>query len=163
MLPGSTWLRALLVLVVFALCGAAAGLIWHWWWTPSSGFVVAGTWLRDTDGVRRAFATDGQYVVLGVLGGALAALTTARLVRGRELAGLAVMLVGSALAAWLTVLIGGALGPADPQSLADGLPDGSELPAALILSSWSPWLAWPAGALIGMTVLWLGTPGADRE
>ena len=72
------------------------------------------------------------------------------------------MVVGSALATWLMLQVGAALGPADPRELAKSAKEGTHLPAELAVSRRSPWIAFPAGALIGLTLVFFGLSARDH-
>ena len=67
------WLRAALVVVLFALTGAGLGVWWEHLWQPSQGtvvrhewFVVDGDFRYDLEGLRNQFSGTGLFVVLGI-------------------------------------------------------------------------------------------------
>lgn len=146
----------LLVLVVFTVAGALAGVVWEWLWTPPSGVAVGGEFLLDGDGLRADFSGTALYVllasVMGLLVGVLVAVRTDR----DELLVLAAVTVGSVLAAWLMLRVGLALDPPDPGPLAREAPDYTPLPAQLEVAGRSPFVAFPVGALVGLIVVFIG-------
>ena len=70
---------------------------------------------------------------------------------------LAAVLVGAVLAGWVMVQVGQALGPPDPRQLAKTAPERTRLPSDLRIAGKSPYVAFPAGATLGLAVvlLWL--------
>ncbi len=103
----------------------------------------------------KQFATDGWFVViaatLGLLSGG--ALTWWR---SRDfLLTTGLLVVGSGVATALMVLVGRALGPADPASLAAAAAVGDRLPTQLAVNATVCYLVWPIAALVGaLFVLW---------
>ena len=89
---------------------------------------------------------------LGLVLGVLSALVTDR----RELLVLGLVVVGSLLAAWLMLLVGGLGMPADPTALAATTANRTELPSTLTVRGWSPYVAFPTGALVGLCVVFIG-------
>ena len=66
------WLRAALVLGLFALTGAGLGVVWEHVWQPSQGLVVRREWFvvdsefrYDPAGLRNQFSGTGLFVVIG--------------------------------------------------------------------------------------------------
>jgi hypothetical protein len=103
----------------------------------------------------KRFATDGWFVViaavLGLLSGAVLTWW-----RSRDFLLTTVLLVvGSALATGLMAVVGRALGPADPESLAAAAAVGDRLPMQLEVTATVAYLVWPIAALVGaLFVLW---------
>jgi len=149
-------LRALAVVAVFAAAGALAGVIWQWWWTPPGGVVLHHRWVQFETDVRHDFSGTGTYVVVAVVAGALVAGAVAWLLNGSEVLTLVAVIAGSLLAGWLMHRVGVALGPPDPGPLAASAADGTRLPARLEVSGDTTWRAFPAGALAGLVIVWLG-------
>lgn len=143
-----------LVLLLFAVAGVAGGLLWRWLWTPLRGTVLGGVWYPATNS--SPFAATGIYVLVGLgvglVAGVLAALVTDR----RELLTLGLVAVGSLLAGWVMLQIGGIGMPADPHELARSTPDRAQLPGTLAVTGWSPFVAFPTGALLGLCVMFVG-------
>jgi hypothetical protein len=61
------------------------------------------------------------------------------------------------------LVVGTALGPADPQTVAATAADGTRIPMDLDVSGRSPYLAMPAGALIGLVVIFFGVGRLHRN
>lgn len=166
--PGRDSLRPALVqlalaVAVLAAVGVVAGAVWQWVWTPPTGVVLDHRWVADSEAsLRGTFSATGWYVVVGsvagLVGGALVALFLDRV----PLVTLLGVVLGSALGAWLMFVVGVALGPADPQGLAGAADEGTRLPAALAVSGASPFIALPAGALIALTLVFLGLSAVHR-
>ncbi len=146
--------EVVLVLLLFGLGGLVGGALWRWLWTPVSGTVFEGVWYPATN--TSEFSATGLYVLialgLGLVLGVLSALVTDR----RELLVLGLVVVGSLLAAWLMLLVGGLGMPADPTALAATTANRTELPSTLTVRGWSPYVAFPTGALVGLCVVFIG-------
>ena len=155
--------QALLVLAVPLLVGAVAGVVWEWVWTPPLGVVSHHHWVQDEVGLRGDFSGTGLYVVVAAGAGLLAGLVAALLSRRHEVVSLAALFVGSLLAGWLMYRVGLALGPADPAVLARSAPALTRLPGVLTVSGASPFLCLPAGALVSLTIVFVGPRRTSRE
>lgn len=151
--------RAVLVLLAFGLAGLLAGVVWEWWWTPPTGVVVEQQYLLDADGLRSTFSGTALYVLVAVVAGVLLGVAVAVLSEAAEVWTLVLVVVGSALAGWVMHAVGTALDPPDPDRLAATAEDGTRLPEELSVSGWSPYVAFPSGALLGLTVVFVGWPG----
>lgn len=153
----------ILVVLVLVLTGVVAGVVWEWLWSAPVGSVVDGTWVaQDEQNLRESFSGTGWYVVIagvaGIAGGAIAALVLDR----SPLATLAGVAVGSVLGGLAMYAVGVWLGPPDPVEIARSAGEGARLPAALGVSGVTPFLAMPAGALVALTVVFLGLAARDR-
>ena len=155
-------LRLVLVLVVFAIAGILAGVVWERLWTPSSGLVVDNTWYLDADGVQDDFSGTGLYVLVALAAGALLGLGTGLATRGLELVTLAAVALGSVTAAWVMLLTGTSLGPPDPRPLADGREDYTAISSDLRVVGKAPYVALPAGALTTLAACFIGLTGSPR-
>lgn len=146
-----------LVVAALAAVGALAGVVWQWLWTPTVGVVVDHRWTAgDALGLQHEFSGTGWYVVVGLVAGLVAGIAVALLVDRVPLLTLAAVVVGSALAAWVMLLVGSALGPPDPAIAARTADDGTRLPMELSVTGRSPWIALPSGALVGLLVVFIG-------
>ena len=153
-----------LAVLVLAVTGVVAGAVWEWLWTAPDGVVVDHKWVAlDEANLRGQFSGTAWYVVVGavagLLGGAVAALFLDRV----PLATLIGVVVGSLLGALLMYRVGIALGPGDPLQAAAGAKEGAHLPARLAVSGHSAWIALPAGALIAVTLVFLGLSAVHRD
>lgn len=151
------WVDAVLVLAAFAIAGVAAAFVWEWVWSAPYGLVYDHQWMaEDEAALQGQFSGTGWYVVVasatGLLVGGLVALFLDR----APLVTLAAVVLGSVLATVLMIRIGAALGPVDPQELARTAVDGTRLPGSLTVSEWSPWIAFPAGALVAVALVFIG-------
>jgi hypothetical protein len=148
--------QVVVILLVFAAAGALAGVVWEWLWKPPTGVVLDHRWLQDEAGLRGDFAGTGSYVLVAAVTGLLVAAALALVFDRAELVTLVTVLVGAYLAGWLMYHVGLALGPVDPQDLARTAPDNTHLPGKLIVSGASPERAFPAGALVGLVIVFFG-------
>ena len=119
----------LIVVASYAVVGAAAGWLWHALWNPTVGRVIQGGWYPDEAGLRGDFSGTGLYVLIAAGAGLLLGLVVAIFGGRRPMLTLAAVVVGSALAAWLMVLVGEGLSPAeDPHVAAETAKEGDKLP-----------------------------------
>lgn len=170
-------LQVVLAVALLAALGALAGVVWNWAWTAPVGVVSDHQFLAENEAsLRGQFTSTGWFVVIasvtGLLGGALVALLLDRV----PLLTLAAVIVGSAVATWLMLQVGAALGPADPHVLAKTAKEGTHLSSNLTVSSaasgdlprglgflrHSPLIALPAGALVGLTLVFFGLSARER-
>lgn len=158
---GSEWvvpalIQAAIVLLVFACAGALAGVVWEWLWTPPVGVVIDQEWLLSLAALRSEFSATGLYVLVASAAGLVTGLLCGMFLDRAELVTLAAGLVGAALAGWVMVQVGQLLGPADPRELAQTAAERTRLPSDLRIGGVSPYIAFPAGATLGLAVLFLG-------
>ncbi|WP_203335260.1 hypothetical protein [Nocardioides limicola] len=137
-------------------------MLWSVLVTPPVGVVHEGTVWQSGLSSQSEFGVTGWYLLLGfgvavVLGGVLAW----RLV-DHEYAVLIGLILGSVAAALLASAVGAALGPASPEALAAGLPDGTEVEINLAVHPLA-WVSWPIGALMAAMVVWLSFPTPSRR
>jgi amino acid transporter len=156
-------LQLALGVLVMAGAGAVAGVVWEWLWTAPVGVVVDHRWVaQDEAGLRGQFSGTGWFVVVATLAGLVAGLVVALLLDRVPLLTLLAVVLGSAAATWLMLRVGAALGPADPAHLALTAKDGTHLPGQLDVSRRSPWVSLPAGALVALTLVFIGLSSARR-
>jgi hypothetical protein len=164
-----SWLRvavkAAAMLLVFAAGGVGGGYAWRHLWTPPAGEARQGTWLPTPieEGLQNDFSGVGWYVVVCVALGLVLGLLTALLLDRAELVGLAVALVGSALAAYVVLRTGQHLSPPDPDKAAAHAKDGTEIVGDLDVEGWPPLLSSPVGALVTLGGWYLVTPRRTRR
>jgi len=162
------------VLVAGAALGALGGWLWYQWWGPPNTGEIYDTavwgprWIDFTDkGLAHQFAGPGEYAVIALGFGTLLGILAVVLGRRQAFAALGALVVGSALAAYLSFAVGTALSPPDPQRYATEANVCHEEPcqeyqAAIEVSGWTPFLCWPIGALGAYTLAivamsWIGT------
>ena len=151
-----------LVVVGSALLGALCGALWELWWTPPSGLVLDHVWYPDVEGVRELFSGTGLYVAVALLGGVLLGAVCAWLFDRVELVTLAAVAAGSVLAAWVMFEVGTALAPPDPTAAASTADDYTELPGTLEVDGTGAFVAFPAGAMTGIAVVFIGLAPTRR-
>ena len=148
--------QAGIALVICTVGGALAGVVWQWLWTPSTGVVVDHKWLLGLTGLQSEFTATGLYVLVASVAGLLVGSLCGLFLDRAELVTLVAVLVGAALAGWVMVQVGQALGPPDPRELAETARNGTRLPSDLRIVGTSPYVAFPAGATLGLAVVLLG-------
>lgn len=169
--PGSqlrtTVRTALLILLAYAVLGAVAGVVWEWVWTPPGQVVQRHQVFYDSyASLRRVFTGTGLYVLVGAAASALLALAVALLTRGRELLILALVVVGSAIAAVVMLKVGTRLGPADPATVAAHTTRRTLVPGQLTVEGKShlliksPYLIWPMTSLFVLALVYFAWPGS---
>lgn len=143
--------------------GLLGGWLWWTWWSPATPGEIydhpenGPTWYPNPwdPGMTDAFGGTAQYVVvaagLGLVLGIVAGLLAGR----RAVAVLGAVLVGSAVAAVLMAWFGMSFSPPDPQTLATAANVGKKVPGSLEVTGWTPYLAWPVGALLGYLIVML--------
>jgi hypothetical protein len=162
-----SWHRVLvvagIVVVACAVLGALGGWLWyHWWGPPNKGTIYDTTqgplWFDSTDkGIAQQFDGPAQYAVIALGLGLLVGVAAALFGRRQALAAVGGLVVGAALAAYLSWAIGTAMSPPDPSKYATEAnicqqAPCKEYPAQIELSGWTPLLCWPIGALGGFSV-----------
>lgn len=162
--------RSGVVLATFAVVGAIAGVVWEWVWTPPVGIVYRGEWILEPSGPDYDFSGTGWYVVIALAAGLLTAAVLGWVLVDHELTTLVAAAVGSVLAGWLMFTVGHTLGPPDPRPLAAAMDDLERLPSDLRVAGSDPdrpsysiagsaFLAFPMGAVVGLSVVWFTTRG----
>lgn len=156
--------QAALAVLVLAVAGVLAGAVWEWVWTAPMGVVVDHKWVAlDEANLRGQFSGTAWYVVVGAVAGLLGGAVAALFLDRAPLATLVGVVVGALLGALLMYRVGLALGPGDPVQAAAGAKEGAHLPARLAVSGHSAWIALPAGALIALTLVFLGLSAVHRD
>jgi hypothetical protein len=155
----SAGVRAGVLLVGFVVAGLGGGYAWRHLWTPPEGVARGGGWVPTPveEGLQNDFSGVGWYVVVAlVLGLVLGALTAFVLDRA-EVVGVLVVVLGSALTAYLVLAVGEQLGPPDPDVVAAQSADGTPIPGDLEFDGWTPLLSAPVGALAALSTVYLMT------
>jgi hypothetical protein len=114
--------------------------------------VVGRVWYADPDA---GFSGTGLYVLIGACVGLLVGVACGLVAARQPVLTLALVVLGSGLAGWLMLWTGTIGGEADPQQRAAEAADGTELSGTLTVSGWSPFVAFPAGALAGLSAVLL--------
>ncbi|MFN8195009.1 MAG: hypothetical protein U0R80_12085 [Nocardioidaceae bacterium] len=147
-------LRLLLALgfvaTLFVVGGSVGGWLWERRWVPPRGVAYSHQFILTGQGPARDFSGTGSYLLIALVIGLLLGLTVALVVRGQEVAALVAVVAFSALAAWLMATVGHRLGPPDPTVVAATAADFTKLRQQLVVNGFSPYLALPFGALLGL-------------
>lgn len=144
------------VLGTYVALGVVAGLLWWALYDPAEFTVVrrGGVTMGEVD-LGKRFNADAWYAVIaGGLG--LVSGTVVSWWRSRDpLLTTVLVLLGSGVAAGVMSVLGGWLGPADPQQLVASAEVGARLAVPLSVDATVCYLVWPVTALIGcLVVLW---------
>lgn len=160
----SALVRSLVMLAVFAAAGVAGGYAWRHLWTPPAGEARQGTWVPTPieEGLQNDFSGVGWYVVVALVLGLVLGAVTALVLDRAELAGVLVVVLGSALAAYLVLTVGKSLSPPDPDQVAATSQDGDAIPGDLEFDGWTPLLSAPLGALTTLSAAYLLTTRRRR-
>lgn len=156
-------LRLAIVLAVFLVAGAAAGVLWERLWDAPAGLTFKGQWFLEPAGPDFSFEGIALFVVIAFpLGLVLALLAGIR--RDHEVATVLTVLVAASLAGVVMYAVGSSLGPSDPQALAAGQPDYTPISGDLGLTApdrgrvpyhSTALVALPAGAMTGLVGIYL--------
>jgi hypothetical protein len=151
--------RAAIMLAGFAVAGIGGGYAWRYLWTPPEGVARGGSWVPTPveEGLQNDFSGVGWYVVVALALGLLLGAITAVVLDGAELVGVAVGVLGSALAAYLVLSVGERLSPPDPDGVAAESADETEIPGDLEFDGWTPLLTAPIGAMTALSTVYLMT------
>jgi hypothetical protein len=160
----------LLVLLAYAVVGAAAGAVWEWVWTPPGQVVAQHQVFYDSyASLRRAFTGTGWYAVVGTLASALVSLGVCLLTRRRGLLALGLVIVGSAIGAAVMFTVGTSLGPADPTSIAAHTVKRTPVSGELTVEGTShlgiksPYLVWPMASLAVLALVFFALPVSPAD
>jgi hypothetical protein len=149
-----------LVLLAYAVLGAVAGVVWELVWTPPGQVIEHHQVFYDSyASLRRVFTGTGLYAIVAAVAGVLLGLAVALLSRGRELLVLALVIVGSAIAAGVMWRVGTLLGPSDPASLAAHATGRTTASGELTVAGKSPFLVWPMASLLMVALVYFASPG----
>ncbi len=145
------------VVAVFAVAGLGCGWLWASRFAAPSGVVYSHVWYPDPwdAGQRTVFAATGSYVVIALVAGVVLGILVSVISRGREVATLVAVSVGSAAAGLLMLRLGLHLAPSDPTKVAAEVADGTRLNGGLEAPGKAAWVAFPLAALVPLCVLYL--------
>ena len=149
------------VLGTYVALGVLGAVLW-WALCDPATFTVTrdgGVTMGEAQLAKR-FDPDAWYAVIGFVLGLVSGAGVTWWRSRDPLLTCALLVVGSAVAAAVMAVLGGWLGPADPQTLAATAGPGAELVAPLSVDAAVTYLVWPVMTLIGaLVVLW--APAAD--
>lgn len=157
---GGVVTTVVLVLAAYAAVGALAGVVWELVWTPPGQVIVRHHVYADSyASLRGVFTGTGLYVLVGTVASALAALIVTVFVRGRELLVLVLVLVGSAIAAYLMRHLGMSLGPPDPAGIAAHTQGRARVEGNLTVAGRPPYVVWPLVSLVVLALVYFTSSG----
>ncbi|MFZ2503017.1 MAG: hypothetical protein WAW88_10130 [Nocardioides sp.] len=143
-------------MLAMVVLGGLGGVAWQAWWPGVEGLAYQHEWILDPTRSGEDFAGTGGYLLGAAALGLLSGLAVARWVRP-PLVALGVGLLGGLLAGWVMAVVGHLLGPVDPTALAASSPDLTRIPGELRVHGVSAYLAFPAGSLVALLVVFLTT------
>jgi hypothetical protein len=157
--PNPSWRRLVLdavsILIGSVVVGVAAGFVWERLWTPPSGLALQGKWGLDGEGLPHEFSGTGLYALVAIVAGLLLGSVVALVVNRDEVVTLAAVVVGAALAGALMWVVGTALGPADPHTLAKAADDFEPIVSDLRVHGIGVFVAFPLGATLASAAMFL--------
>jgi hypothetical protein len=144
------------VVGIYAVLGLLCGVAW-WLLVDLPAFTVSddgGAVMGELEQVKQ-FNGDAWFTVIAaVVGGVSGALITRWRARDFRLTTVLVV-VGAFVAAWLTSLVGGWLGPGPAEEALAAASPGDRIPVPLEVTTDAAYLIWPIAALVGaLVVLW---------
>jgi hypothetical protein len=155
--------EALLVLLTFALVGAACGWLWEHRWTAPQGIAYQGRWYPYGSGVEHVFDATGSFVVIAAIAGLVLGLLCAWFFTASEIGTVIAVLAGGALAAWLMHTVGLHLAPSDLAERAKSATDATPLKGSLRTYGDSYRVAFPGAAVAGPMLMFLCFPARHRR
>ena len=142
---------------VFLALGVLCGLLWSVLVSPAEFTKLASGGAMGENELGKQFGADGWFVVIGFLA-ALGAGLVLTVWRSRDpLLTSLLLVVGAAVAAAVMALVGHWAGPGDPGQALRAAEVGAQVPECLDVDSFSIYLSWPFGALVGALFVLLGT------
>jgi hypothetical protein len=154
----------LLTLVAYAVVGVLAGVVWEWVWTPPVNVIRDHqVYYSSYESLRRVFTGTGLYAVVAAVASVVTTVTVCLLTRGRELLTLATVLVGSVIAAVLMRLVGGWLGPDDPERVARTTANSAHVLGQLTVEGMTAYLVWPMVSLFVLAIVFFAWPGGHAS
>lgn len=151
------------VLGVYVALGVLGAVVWWLLVEPALFTKAAGGGLGMGEGqLGERFNADAWYAVIAGIGGLLSG-TALSWWRSRDpLLTSALVLGGSLVAAGVMSVLGGWLGPPDPQSVAATVAVGATVPTQLAVDATVCYLVWPVTAMIGCLIVLWSPPPVDQ-
>jgi hypothetical protein len=151
-------LDVLVILALFVVVGVACGFLWEHIWSPPAGLAYQHKWVLDGDGLTADFSGTGLYALIGAAAGLVLGLVASLVLDRDEVVSLVTIMVGSVLAAYLMWVVGRALGPPDPHTVARTADDFDPIPADLRVHGKAALLAFPMGATLSAAAVFFLFP-----
>ncbi|MCW2807242.1 MAG: family ATPase [Marmoricola sp.] len=147
---------ALVVAVWFAVMGAIGAVVW-WQVTPLPEVTKSGGKATlAPDELVKQVNIDGWFFVIAAIGGLASAVILMAWRRRDPLVMVLLVALGGALAAWVMIRVGLALGPPSELTALRSAPDGARVPMQLKLHAPGMAWVWPLAAVFGAAVhLWV--------
>ncbi len=163
-LGGGAVADVVVVLGTFLVLGVVCGVLW-WLLTDLAEYTRmpnGGGAMSEVE-LSKRFNADGWYSVIAIVAGFLSGLgLTWWRTRDFRLTA-ALLVVGAAVAAAVTAVVGRALGPGDPQAALASAHVGQAVPVQLSVTATPGYLVWPVAVLAGaLMVLW-SSPGVPER
>jgi len=143
-----------------AVVGAVA---WVVWWTPPEGAAYDGQFTYVLDQVEGSVSGTAIYLVVAGVAGLGAGLLTAVVHRRLPWLALGAVTVSGLVAGWVMAALGRALGPDAASDVAERSADGSTVLLDLRVEGWGAYAAMPAGAVLGVALVFLLWPSPRDE
>jgi hypothetical protein len=161
---GAAATDALVVAVSFAVAGLVGAVVWWQVTTLPQVTKIGDAASLEPAELLRQVGIDGWFFVIAAVGGLLSGVILL-IWRWRDpLLMVVLVALGGALAAWLMIHLGRALGPPDEISALRGMKEGAQVPMQLELhASGIAWI-WSVFAVLGAIVhLWILRKPDDAE
>jgi membrane associated rhomboid family serine protease len=145
-------LDALVVTVWFAVAGLVGALVW-WQVTtlPKVTKVGEAASMEQADLLRQV-GIDGWFFVIAAVGGLLSGVLLLIWRERDPLLMVVLVVLGGALASWVTVHVGLALGPPEEMAALRGMKEGAQVPMQLKLHAPGMAWTWSVFAALGATL-----------
>lgn len=148
-----------LVLVTFAVLGVVGGFVWNALVSPPTFVRTANGGEMDQVQLAGIITIDGWFFTVAAVAGLVAGGVLMLLRPRRPVLVVVLLTLGAALASWLMLQVGLAVGPPDPGPVLAHAAVGTRAPIQLQPHASGVELAWPGAALLGaLLVLLLVTP-----
>lgn len=153
--PSGPLADVVVVLATYLVLGVLGAVAWWLLWDPAMFTKVnAGGAMGEVELAKR-FDADAWYAVLAAGSGLVAGSVLMWWRRRDYLLTTALIVVGAGVAAVLMALLGGLLGPPDPDPVLAAAKAGVEVPVRLEVTAKATYLVWPIASMIGaLIVLW---------
>lgn len=160
--PGPILADIGIALAWFVLAGLLGALIW-WQLTPLAEYTrTVENGVMDEQQLAKYVATDGWFVVISAVGGLLSGIALLSWRRRDPVLMVILVALGGAVATWVMLQTGLALGPPDPDATIRSAKVGAKIPVRLDPTTTGIYVTWSVCALLGaIGVIW-GTNDSDE-
>jgi len=140
---------ALIVLVTFAVLGVVGAVVWNALVSPPTFVRTANGGQMDQIQLAGIVSIDGWFFTVGAVAGLTAGIVLMVLRPRRPILLVVLLTLGGALASWLMLRVGLAVGPPDPGPALAHAAVGTRAAVQLRPHASGVEFAWPAAALLG--------------